>query len=136
MEPFDQRNQGGKIPWYANIAQLPGKLINDGLQAVADGFRFRFGGLLTYEKPIVEFPGDINIPVASSVLLMAGQQLPRNCVGIRFINLIPNVVISVNGYPFRQVQNNDTFQGVEIRTLQIVTDAAGTCDVQAVGTGD
>lgn len=136
MGPFDQRNQGGRVPWYSNIAQLPGKLINEGLQAAADGFRFRFGGLLTYEKPIVEFPGDIVIPVASNRLLMAGQDLPRNCVGIRFINLIPNVVVSINGYPFRTVLNNDTLTGVEIRSLQIATDALGTCTVQAVGTGD
>jgi hypothetical protein len=134
--PFDQREQGGKIPWYQNVLTLPGKLINDGLQAAADGFRFRFGGLLTYEKPIVEFPGDIIIPVASNILLMAGTELPRNCVGLRFINLIPNVVASINGYPFRIIQNNDVFSGCEIRSIQISTDIGGTCTIQAVGTGD
>lgn len=137
--PFDPLNgQGGKLPMFAGMRDISAKLINAGLQAASQAFQFRFGGLLTYEKPITEFFGDVNIPAATSQLLMAGADdgLPRNCVGLRFINLIPGVIVSVNGGPFRTVQNNDVFDGCEIRSIQIITDALGSCTMQAVGTGD
>lgn len=136
MSDYSNTSAGKKIVQYPTISPVPPQMINMGLQQPQAGNTYRFGGLLTYEKPIVEFPGDINIAASSSVLLRAGEELPRNCVGIRFINLIPTVLISVNGFPFRTVLNNDVFSGCEIRSLQVVTDAAGSVTVQAVGTGD
>jgi hypothetical protein len=138
--PFDPINgQGGKLPMFQGLRELPGKVINMGLQAVSQAMQFRFGGLLTYEKPIIEFFGDVNVAAATQILMMAGATdngLPRNCVGVRFINLVPGVIASINGGPFRTILNGDSFQGCEIRSLQVVTDGVGSCTIQAVGTGD
>lgn len=134
---FDQRFNGGKLPQYPDLGSMPRAVINQGLmQESAPGPNYRFGGMVTYEKPIVEFPGDFPIGSNASILMLAGQDLPRNCVGLRFINVVPGVVASINGYPFRTVLNNDNFVGCEIRSIQVVTDAGGSCSVQAVGTGD
>jgi hypothetical protein len=97
---------------------------------------YRYGGVLTYEKPITEFFADILIPVASSVALRAGNELPRNCVGMRFVALIPNVTASINGGGPRTILNGDVLSGCEINSIVVTTDAAGTCIVQPVGTGD
>jgi len=134
---FDQRVNGGKLPRYPDMGSMPRAVVNEGLmQELAPGPNYRFGGMVTYEKPIVEFPGDFVVGSSATVIMLQGQDLPRNCVGLRFISLIPGVWASINGYPFRTVLNNDNFMGCEIRSVQIVTDAAGSCIVQSVGTGD
>jgi hypothetical protein len=105
----------------------------------AAGPVYLYGSLKTYEHPITEFPGDILIPTnaaGSVTTLSSGLQLPNNCVGLRFINLVGNVLVSVNGGGQRIVQNNDSFSGVRINSLIIFTDATGTCVLQSVGTGD
>ena len=129
---------GGRVQQFQADSELPPKLISTSVQE-EEGATYRYGGLVTYEKPITEFPGEILIPVnaAGSITnLRAGNELPTNCVGIRFISLVPGVTISVNGGGSRTVQNGDGFNNCEIQTLMIATDATGTCIVQAVGTGD
>lgn len=133
---WENTSTGKRTPFFKGISELPSKLINEGMQAIAAGMQFRFGGLLTYEKPIVEIEGDIVIGVGETRLLMAGSELPRNCVGVRFIRLIDNVQVSFNGKPPRTVLNNDSYFGCEIRSLQVFCDATGTCIIQPVGTGD
>lgn len=102
----------------------------------ADTQLMRYGGIVTYEKPIREFFGDINVGSSVVVTLRAGTELPNNCVGLRFINVVPNVTVNINGGGWRTLLNDDVFSGCEIAQISIQTDAAGSCTVQAVGTGD
>ena len=97
---------------------------------------FRYGGLVTYEKPIREFPEEITIAANSVTTLRAGNELPNNCVGLRFIGLTASVVASINGGGTRTILNGDTLTGCEIDSIMIVTDGTGGCIVQPVGTGD
>ena len=104
-----------------------------------EGPNWRYGGMITYEKPITEFPGDIIIPVnaaGSITSLRAGVDLPNNCVGVRFISLVTGVQASINGQGQRTILNGDVFSGCEINSMVIITDATGSCIIQAVGTGD
>jgi len=98
--------------------------------------RFLDGGVLTYEKPIIEFGGDINLLAGTTTLLTAGEQIPNRCVGARFILLVGTVAASINGGPFRTVLNSDTFQGCLIKSMLVRVDALSSVTVQAVGTGD
>ena len=134
---------GGSIQSYPvaggsqGQGELPSQLVSQ--QYVEDESKpagNRFGSLLTYEKPIVEFGPDINLVASTITRLTAGELLPGNCVGCRFINLVGTVTGSFNGGPFRTILNNDTLQGVEIRTMTIQTAALSSVTVQAVGTGD
>lgn len=103
------------------------------------GPNWRYGGLLTYEKPITEWFGDISIPVnaaGSSTSLRAGSDLPNNCVGVRFMDVTPGVWVSINGQGLRKVFGGDSYGNTEIQSLEIITDATGTCIVQPAGTGD
>jgi hypothetical protein len=140
--------QGNKNPnFYGGLPSLPqfagDGVINPRLASTSvtndDGFKFRYGGVVTYEKPITEFYADIVIPVnaaGSVTTLRSGSELPNNCVGIRFINLVPGVTASINGGGLRQVLNGDVLSNCEIASIVIVTDATGTVTVQSVGTGD
>ena len=130
---------GRDYPNHFPTGPLSRKSLTVADNASAPGPNYRFGGMITYEKPITEFFPDILIPVnaaGSVTTLRAGQELPGNCVGLRFISLVAGVLVSVNGLGLRTVMNNDTFSGCEINQIQIVTDATGTCILQAVGTGD
>jgi hypothetical protein len=42
----------------------------------------------------------------------------------------------MNGGGLRTVLNGDTLTNTEIQSIVILTDATGSCIVQAVGTGD
>lgn len=126
------------IPQFAQQPRVDNRLVSASGDE-SEGPIYRYQGLVTYEKPIVEFGGDISIPVnaaGSITALRAGQELPNNCVGIRFLNLIAGVTISINGGGLRTVLNNDVLSGCEINSMIVVTDATGTCTIQAVGTGD
>lgn len=130
-------------PFYGGTWDQGGAIreIPDGLRSTlpnsgGQGNTYRFGGLVTYEKPIIEFYGDINVPISTYQRLTSGAELPRNCVGIRFTNLVAGVVCSINGGGFRTINNNDVLDGCEIHSLEIQTDATGLVTVQAVGTGD
>jgi len=126
------------IPQFEESGQIHNRLASASGDE-SEGPNWRYGGLVTYEKPITEFGGDVLIPVnaaGSSTTLRAGVDLPNNCVGLRFINLVAGVTASINGGGLRTILNNDTFSGCEIQFVVIITDATGTCTLQAVGTGD
>jgi hypothetical protein len=55
---------------------------------------------------------------------------------MRFIGLTAGVTASINGGGLRTIQNGDVYSGCEISFVVIITDATGTCTIQAVGTGD
>ena len=141
MNPFRRMTGYGNLPSIPqNNApnQLDPRLVSSSVAETMEQ-QYRYGGLVTYEKPIVEFPADITIPVnaaGSVTILRSGSELPNNCVGIRFLSLVAGVTISINGGGQRLVQNGDTLSGVEISSLIVYTDATGTCVVQSVGTGD
>lgn len=124
-----------------NIApgDLSPRLRSTSEEANQDGPTWRYGGLVTYEKPITELWDDIPIPVnatGSTTFFRAGDNLPNNCVGVRFIDLIPGVWVAFNGRGERKILNNDTLSGVEIQSMIVRTDGTGTCTIQVVGTGD
>lgn len=124
-----------KMPGSGPLVPQQASVFEQGV----DGPNYLFGSLKTYEHPITEFPGDILIPVnaaGSVTTLTSGLQLPTNCVGVRFVSLTPNVLISVNGGGQRVCLNGDVISGCRINSLIIYTDGAGTCIVQSVGTGD
>ena len=126
------------IPQFEQQGAITPRMISTSVSD-EDGPIYRYQGLVTYEKPIREFPADILIPVnaAGSVTnLRSGSELPNNCVGVRFISLVAGVSVSINGGGNRTIQNGDTLSGCEINSILIVTDATGTVIVQAVGTGD
>jgi hypothetical protein len=126
------------IPQFQEDGQINNRLVSASGDDT-DGPIYRYKGLVTYEKPITEFTGDILVPVnaaGSSTTLRAGNELPNNCVGLRFINLVAGVTASINGGGLRTILNNDVISGSEIQFIVIITDATGTVTVQAVGTGD
>lgn len=130
-------------PFYGGTWDQGGAIreIPDGLRSTlpgsgAQGNNYRFGGLVTYEKPVIEFYPDFNIPSTTFQRLTSGAELPRNCVGVRFVNVVPGVMVSINGGGFRTLLNLDTISNAEIHSIEIQTDATGLVTVQAVGTGD
>lgn len=105
----------------------------------AEGPVYIFGGLKTYETAVSEIEGDILVPVnaaGSVTTFRAGTELPNNCVGIRFIAVAGGVKASFNGAGLRTILNGDSYQGIQLNTLMVVTDATGTVILQPVGTGD
>jgi len=126
------------VPQFQQNPDLHNRLVSASSDDT-DGPIWRYRGLVTYEKPIIEFPADIVIPVnaaGSQTTLRSGSELPNNCVGVRFISLTTGVWVSINGGGQRVVLANDNFSGVEIQTIIVFTDATGSCTVQPVGTGD
>jgi hypothetical protein len=88
------------------------------------------------EKRIALFPPDQAIPASSNVTLQRGSGLPAGCTGFRFISVVANVAVSVNGGGPRTVLDGDMFNGAEVLSLQIQTDATGSCILQTWGEGD
>lgn len=137
--PYNSKFYGGVVPQVKGLEALPSAVMNTGLPSGDSGPGspvYRFGGMVTYEKPILEFPADINMGASETLNLTAGDRLPRNCVGIRFINLAGTVFANINGGGPRQILNNDVLSGCEIRNIFIATDVASAVTIQAVGTGD
>jgi hypothetical protein len=79
----------------------------------------------TFETPLVFFPQDIVIPVSSQISV----PLPQRCYQIAFINLTPGVWASFNQGGARTIKDGFIYNG-EFSTLDITTDAAGTCTLQ------
>ena len=135
----DNRNpaNGFKTMLEGGLSSIPGDLVNrTGDNREQQGNNYRFGGLLTYEKPITEFTGDIVVPSLTDATYQNGGVLPNNCVGFRLISVIPAVQISINNSPLMTVISGDAFNNMEVKNLRIITDAAGSCTLQAWGTGD
>lgn len=135
------RNFGTFIPARDPSVLLPSQVLEsfNTQEKQTNKQTMRFGGLVTYEKPIREFFGDILLPVVAAgsvVTLRAGIELPRNCVGVRFLNLVPGVMVNINGGGWRTCLNGDVVSGCEIAQMSVQTDATGTVVIQSVGTGD
>lgn len=79
----------------------------------------------TFETPLVTFPADIVIPGSFS----GSVELPANCAQIAFISVIPNVVASLNGGGSRTIKDGFVYNGL-FRSLQVATDAGGSCIIQ------
>lgn len=130
--------QNALLKGFRWAADLPRQVINEGLQAAAQGLTFLFGGVLTYEKPVIEFFADFDVPASQDIILRAGVDLalPRNCVSIRFLKVVGAPLINVNGGGFRTLMNNDFIDGARVFTLQIHTAVGESLTLQANGTGD
>ena len=125
----------------------PARLTRGGEQRGPDPIRYRYGGLLTYEKPITEFPGDLLLTIAAeqtsaAVTYVRGVDLPNNCVGFRLI--MPSdtagdyAEVSINGGGRRRFNHTDGVFNAEIQSLDILFSGSGnhTLHTQVVGTGD
>ena len=126
------------IPQFQQNSEIHKRLGSTSVEPSNEA-QYRYGGLLTYEKPITEWYGDILIPVnaaGSVTTLRAGTELPGNCVNLRFLALAGGVTMSINGGGKRTVLNLDSIGNTEIKSLIIFTDAFGTVIIQAAGTGD
>ena len=136
---------GGRIQQYGVMGgsegpvTLPSSLESGNATGPQTTNKFWRGGVLTYEKPIVEFFGDVILAggVGGTITaFLPGQNLPNNCVGVRFIALAGGVTAVINGGGLRTILNNDVFSGCEIRSMTVYCAAAAAVTVQAVGTGD
>ena len=138
--PYRPNYYGGQIALERGLSALPAEMANPIAAGVQGGPNYFLGGLLTYEKPLREFPADINVAASSNVILKAGDPgVPRVWVGFRiFITGVSpaDIVISVNGGGARTVQNGDVIDGAIINSVQILTGAAATAVIQPWGTGD
>lgn len=138
--PYRPNYYGGQVALERGLSQLPPEVANEVGAALSTGPNYLYGGLLTYEKPIREFPADINVGASANVIFKAGDPgLPRVWVGFRIFitGASPaDVVISVNGGGARTVQNGDVIDGAIISSLQVVTSALGAAVIQPWGTGD
>lgn len=119
----------GKADLSQESATRPGIV-----QAVIQ-WAFKLRGLLTYEKPVEEFPGDLTFTGPLTVTLRSGLELPKNCTGFRLINVTGTTSISINGGGLRTVRDADVVDGSVIATL-ILNITAGACTVQPWGVGD
>ncbi len=140
MQKVNPSFYGGipQVPQFPSSSEVPNRLVSSSA-GDNDGPIYIQQGLVTYEKPILEVWQDINIPAnaAGSVTqLRAGQELPTNCVGVRFIDMIAGVTVSINGGGTHKIFNMDSISNIIIKSLIIFTDATGTVTVQTVGTGD
>jgi hypothetical protein len=79
----------------------------------------------TFEVPFVYFPADILVPASTTINI----PLPPRCAQIAFINVVPNVVASLNSGGARTIKDGFVYNG-EFTSLQVATDAAGSCTIQ------
>lgn len=134
--PYHPEYYGGQVAQESGLSTLPGGVENRIMELGAAGPNYFQGGLLTYEKPIVEFPAEVAVPINSDVLYKAGDGvLPNSPVSITFTGVVGAPVYSINGGGARTMLNNSGYSGVMIRTLQIITGAADSCVFSTLGTG-
>lgn len=125
--PWDQRLQGTMaipedyaVPQWTPNADQPA-VVKQSLQV--------------REKRLSIFPADISVPINANLFLTPGGSLPMGCTGFRFIRVVGNVQVSINGGGFRIVQDQDVVSGADVQAVQIVTDGASTCIFQSFGEG-
>lgn len=124
------------VPAIPNQASVNPRLVSTSQTPDQGGPNYRWGGLLTYEKPITEWYGDIVCPPGQSTVLRAGVELPNNCVNVRFIAVAGTPTVNINGQGARTILNLDGYDNTEIQSLILNLGAADTVTVQAGGTGD
>ena len=136
LSPLNPAYYGGQVAQERGLASLPPGVVNPTMEQSAQGPNYFQGGMLTYEIPIVEFPGDVAVPASTDVTYKAGDNvLPNNPVSITFTQVVGAPYYSINGGGPRLMLNNSGYSGVRIRTLQIVTGAADSCVFSTLGTG-
>ena len=127
---------GGLVPQFSGQGKVDTRLVSTSEQGQGDGPNYRYGGLLTYEKPIKEWFPDLALTPGQGTLLRAGIELPVNCVQVRFINVAGTPTVSINGYGARTLLNLDGYNNTEIQSMYVILGATDTCTVQSAGTGD
>lgn len=135
LNPLYSPLYGGQVMQGGSIKDLP-PMPAPGLNMNGPAGN---GVVMTYEKPILEFFPDIVVGNNANILLLAGKDLPRQCVALRVIDLLPGVAgvyCSINGGGPKKLLDRDSFSNVLIRSIQITTDATGSCTIQPFGTGE
>lgn len=116
---------------------LPMELVNrKGDNSNEPGNNYKHGGLVTWEKSIEEWTGDISVTASQDVTFQNGLTIPNVCTGFRIISVVGTVQISINNSPLGTIVSGDMVDGWLIKNLRVVTAAASSCIVQAWGTGD
>lgn len=138
QSPYKTPFYGGQVAQERGLTTVPPEMVNPSLNQEAPGFNFFQGGLRTFENPVVEFPGEVNVGSGVNQYWKAGddsQALPNTTVAITFTNVVGAPIYSINGGGWRTMLNNSGYSGVLIRSLQISTGAADSCTFAANGTG-
>lgn len=124
------------VPAIPNDPNVAARLASISMEPEQKDPVYRYSGLLTYEKPILEWYGDIVITPGRVTVLRSGVELPNNCVQVRFINVAGSPVVGINGFGARTLYNFDAYNNTEIQMLTLNLGALDTVTVQAAGTGD
>lgn len=124
------------VPAIPNQATVPNRMVSTSTTADQGGPNYRYGGLVTYEKPILEWWGDIVLTPGKTTTLRAGVELPNNCVGVRFVNVVGSPTVNINAQGARSLFNFDSYSNTEIQSMVVTLGAADTVTVQPAGTGD
>jgi hypothetical protein len=119
------------IPQFQGQGQVDKRLVSTSEMQDKGGPNYRYGGLLTYEKPIVEWWPDIVVPAGTQTLLRSGVELPTNCV-----NVAGTPTVSINGFGARSLFNFDSYDNTEIQSIYLILGAGDSVTVQSAGTGD
>ena len=98
--------------------QQPASWLGNDMGRIQDPVR-------TFETPIVFFPAEILVAASTQQLIT----VPPRCVQIAFIDLVPNVVASINGGGGRTIKDGFVYNG-QFQSLEIATDATGTVKIQ------
>jgi hypothetical protein len=130
---------GGKVdpPRIGVDSTIPASFLSN-IQRVAQAttqWVFRLGGLITYEKPITEFPADQTFAGPITVALVAGIGLPKYCTGFRMVGVTGVTTISINGGGNRATFTGDVITGADIKNVAINV-TAGSATIQPWGVGD
>jgi hypothetical protein len=136
--PYNPAFYGGKVAQERGLESLPLAMTSPQLAQDTPGPNFFQGGMRTYENPIQEFPGEVNVGNNVNQLWKAGASdgaLPNTTVSLSFTNVVGAPIYSLNGGGWRTMLNNSGYTGVIIRSLQIATGASDSCTFVANGTG-
>lgn len=127
-----------RLPWdqrFKGTATIPDDYAVPQWTPNADQPAVIKQSLQVREKRLSIFPADVSVAINSNLLLLPGGQLPVGCTGFRFIKVVGNVQVSINGGGFRTVQDQDVVSGADVQAVQVVTDGTGTCIFQSFGEG-
>lgn len=124
------------VPGIPNEPSVTPRMVSTSQTPDQGGPFYRYGGLVTYEKPITEWYGDIVCTPGQSTVLRSGVELPNNCVQVRFIGVAGTPTVNINGQGARTVFNFDAYNNTEIQSLIVNLGAGDTLTVQPAGTGD
>ena len=87
----------------------------------------------TKKLPLVQFGGDIFIPGNSDTAIDVNSIMGDRCMGFVLSGVSATLQISINNGGLRTVVNDCVYDDCSIKSLRIVTDAAGSCNLQLHG---